>query len=217
LHVLLSNVIVRQIFEFVLIREIDDREHENSNYVILNLYIDEKIKNKSIIVHIKRDVHIIDDLKIKMLIDFDIIYSKKMTIDLKKKKFIIINCDLTISITCTSTIFRINRIFRFKQIVIIFTHTILIVFFKFQKNKFELFVERNYIFQSHVIFINFDAKENIMIHIMNNNFSFVHVRNVTNKFIILSKHIKLNKFFDYDEKNCYYANVFEIYLIVDVN
>ena len=80
-----------------------------------------------------------------------------------------------------------------------------------------MFVERNYIFQSHVIFINFDAKRNIMTHIMNNNFSFVHVRNATNKFIILSKHIKLNKLFDYDEKNCYHANVSKVHLIVDIN
>ena len=134
LHVLLSNVVVRQIAEFVMIREIDDREHFSADYVNLDFYIDDKIKNKSIIVHIKRDVHIVDNLKIKILIDFDIICSKEMIVDLQKWKFTIVNCDLTISIICTSTTSRVNRIFRFKQIVIISTHTIMIVSFKFQSD-----------------------------------------------------------------------------------
>ena len=200
-----------------MIREIDDREFFSADYVNLDFYIDDKIKNKSIIVYIKRDVHIVDNLKIKMLIDSDIICSKKMIVDLQKRKVTIVNCDLTISIICTSTTSRVNQIFRFKQIVIISAHTIMIVSFKFQNDQFDLSIERNYIFQFHVIFINLNAEKNVMTHVMNNNFSFVHVRNATNKFIILSKHIKLSRLFDYNEKDYYHVDVFEIHLIVDVN
>ena len=152
-----------------------------------------------------------------MLIDFDIICSKKMIVDLQKRKLTIVNYDLTISIICTSITFRVNQILRFKQVVIISAHTIMIVSFKFQNDKFDLSIERDYIFQFHVIFINLNVKKNIVTHVMNDNFSFIHVRNATNKLITLSKHIKLSRLFDYDEKNCYYANVFEIHLIVDVN
>ena len=47
-HVLIFNVNIRQIIDSIKIRDIDDREHVNFDYVNLNIYFENKLKKKII-------------------------------------------------------------------------------------------------------------------------------------------------------------------------
>ena len=85
----------------------------------------------------------INNFRVKILIDIDIICSKKITTNLQIRKLIINNCDITTSITCTLIDFKINRIVKSYYIIIIFAYLIMIVLFKIQN--FELSNEKNYI------------------------------------------------------------------------
>ena len=141
---MILNVIVRQIIHSIKIRDIDEREYINFDYVNLNIYLENKLKKKSSIVHVKKNVYMINNLRVKILIDIDIICSKKMITNLQTRKFIIDNCDITILITCTFVDFKINCIVKSHHIVIISTYSIMTISFKIQN--FELSNEKNYFF-----------------------------------------------------------------------
>ena len=65
---------IKKRFQFIRVRNIEIRKHDNSKYIELNFYIyDKKTNNIFVITHFKRKIHIIDDFKIKMLIDINII------------------------------------------------------------------------------------------------------------------------------------------------
>ena len=212
---MIFNVIIRQIVDSITIREIDDREYFNFDYVNLNIYLKNKLKKNSSIVYIKRNVYIINNLKIKMLIDIDIICSKNITTNLQIRNLIINNYNITTFITCTFVDFKINRIVKFHHVVIISTYTMITISFKTQN--FDLLNDKNYFFQSHIISLDFKIENNIITHVMNVNIFMIHVRNVINKSITMSKYIKLNKIIDFDEKNYYYVDNTNIYLTIDIN
>ena len=68
-----------------------------------------------------------NNLRVKILIDINIIYSKKITINLQTRKLIINNYNIIILITCTFFDFRINYI---KHVIIISTYSIITKSFK---------------------------------------------------------------------------------------
>ena len=137
-----------------------------------------------------------------------------MIVNLQTRKFIIDNCNMTTSIIYTFTNLKINRIVKFHHVVTISIHIVVTMSFK---QNVDLSIERNYSFQSHVISINFETKNDIMTHIVDFKTSMIHVKNVIDKTIIVSKHTKFDKIFDFDEKNCYHVDVVDAHLIVDVN
>ena len=66
---------------------------------MLNFYIFDIIKNnKLIITHFKREIHFVDDLFVKILIDVNTIISKKIIINVDKQKIIINNYEITIKL-----------------------------------------------------------------------------------------------------------------------
>ena len=140
----------------------------------------------------KKNMHMINNFHVKILINIDIICSKKITINLKTRKLIIDNCNITIFITCTFVDFKINRIDKFHYIVIISTYSIMTISFKTQN--VELSNKKNYFFQSHVISLDFKTKNNIMTYIINVKTFVMHVLNVTNKSIIVLNILNLTKF-----------------------
>ena len=59
----LFNLIIQQIKKSIIIHDLKNRKHVNSKYFIVNLYIQKIIFNdKIVIIYIKRNVHLIDDL-----------------------------------------------------------------------------------------------------------------------------------------------------------
>ena len=84
-HVLNFNVIVRQIIDSIKIQDINNREYFNFDYINLNFYLKSKFKKKFSIIHIKKKMYMINNLWIKILIDIDIMCSKKMTTNLQTR------------------------------------------------------------------------------------------------------------------------------------
>ena len=214
LHVLIFDIVIKQIVDSMTVRKIENREHFNFDYVNVNLYLKDKLKKKTFIVYIKRDVHVVDNLRVKMLIDTNIMCSKKMIVNLQIRKLIIDNCNMTTSIIYTFIDFKINRIVKFHHVVTISIHIVVTMSFK---QSVDLSIERDYSFQSHVISINFETKNDIMTHIVDFKTSMIHVKNVIDKTITVSKHTKLDKIFDFDEKNCYHVDVVDVHFVVDVS
>ena len=117
-----------------MIRNISDVQTFNE-FVVIIIYVNEIINDNSkiqlfVIVVIIRQIYLIDDLKIKILIKNDIIIFEKLLFNFKRQKIKINNCRklkilFNIKIRQSSSIKKIVR-FRFK--ITIFFHKIVDVF-----------------------------------------------------------------------------------------
>ena len=76
----------------IKVRELDIKEHDACEYIIIFIYIsscnDEKI------VLIRREIHIVDDLSVKALIEIDIMKSEVIILDIVKNMTIIESCNI---------------------------------------------------------------------------------------------------------------------------
>lgn len=215
LHALKPDAVIRRTTNSVTVRGIGDRQHSSSDYATLDLYVEGKVKGKTAIAHIRRDVHIVDNLKAKMLIGTDIMCPEGMIASLQTGKLTIGSCDMTAPITCTPAGPRINRTVRSHHAVTLPAHSVVPVPFKSQGSAIPS--GRDYSFQPHTTSLDFGAEGGIMAHVMDAQTSVIHVRNAMDKPILVPKHTKLGRITDFEEEGCYHADVSDAHLAVGVS
>ena len=197
----LSKIFVLKINESIRIRNINTIWHDIFEYVMIDVYVFEMIiVNTFIKTHFIREIHLIDNLSIKIFIEINVIASKKMIINVDKQTVTIDNCDVTTKLHIISRDKRMNRIVKFLKQLIIFSHTHMIVFVKIREQI--LSTNRDYFFYS-LENNRLKTENDFFIHIFDVNFIVVQIRNSTNQSIIISRNSKLDKLNDYDEKNCF--------------
>ena len=76
-----------------------------------------------------------------------------------------------------------------------------------------LSIDKNYMFHSKINF-EFKSKNDVFFYIVDVNISMIQIRNVIVETYIVSRHVKLNRVFDYEKKNCYLTNSKNTHLIV---
>ena len=57
----------------LIVKGIGNRKHTAEEYTIINLYIPGNLNRKTVVVHIKREVYIVLELKAKLFIGIDIL------------------------------------------------------------------------------------------------------------------------------------------------
>ena len=77
---------------FIFIKKVDNKVINIIEFAIINVYLNELIKNKSVIAIIKMKVYIINYLIANFLIEIDVIKLEKMTLNLYNEKLIINSC-----------------------------------------------------------------------------------------------------------------------------
>ena len=79
------------------VKDIDPTTHESLEFVSISIYFSELAKNDTpAFVFIIREIHLVNDLKVKMLIDNDLLNSEKFIIDVEKKSTTIDSCEINI-------------------------------------------------------------------------------------------------------------------------
>lgn len=76
----------------IKIKNIDSTIHDNSKYVILNLCFKGKCHDEKIIIHIKTEFHFVKNLKIKILINMNVMDSKQMIFNFDNNFLVISIC-----------------------------------------------------------------------------------------------------------------------------
>ena len=74
----------------ITVREIETIRYFMNEFVILNIYISELVNSKIEMIEIIAEVHLVCNLKIKLLIDVDVLDSEEMNISFCNH-FLIIN------------------------------------------------------------------------------------------------------------------------------
>ena len=191
----------------ISIRDIDDVQKFNE-FVLIIMYINDIINNNnkinlSIIVAITRQIHLINDLKIKIFVDNDIITSKKILLNFDRQKIRIDNCRNlhTLFNIKTRQILSIKKTirFRFKMTIFLYkTINVSIVIKSFLSNRDFLF---EFTYQR-----DLNQTKKMFAYIVDVDISFVQIYNETKQFIIVNRHFKLRNVIKYDQNDCYLVN-----------
>ena len=134
----LSITIVKTKLTSIFVIEIDENKHEINEYVVVTIHVfDFNKQNKFVIIKIVREIHVIDELKIKMFIDTNVIKSKQINIMISFNQINIDSCDVTISIKLqTSSSRRVKQIIQTNKIIVISFHSQFVIFFRRFNKKF---------------------------------------------------------------------------------
>ena len=73
------NTMIHKIKQLIRIHDIDNKLHDNSKYIEFDFYVVDTLSNQSsLIIHFRREIHLIDNLKAHVLFDVDILKSTQI-------------------------------------------------------------------------------------------------------------------------------------------
>ena len=193
----ISNISIRTMTTSISIRDFDTTQHWFSDYVIIFIYFSNK-KNEIIVkVMITREIHLIDNLKINMLIENDFMKSKKIDINVTKEIVYIDNCDVIVALNVK--IFRIivHTSIHARKTIIVFSHIEIVLSIHFTT----IFANRDFLFESKNFNLSF------YIHLTNVEFKNIVVKNDNDKFVHISRNCRVKRIIELDFSNAYMITV----------
>lgn len=214
LHLLDYQSLVKLIRSFISIRDIDDVIHEFTKYFIITLYIERTLNNKSVLVSITREIHLMNNLKMNMLINIDILVSKRMILNMSHKILFIESCEkieIEINVKVRKNV-NIRRIVRVKDRTVISLNA-LIQLSVLMRQLNQLSCNRDLIFESCYTH-NLDQSDNLYAHVVDASLCFVQIRNATNRLITIQRHARLEKVVKFSEESCFLASSSDLSLAV---
>ena len=175
------NFTIKQLLLLLSIRDIDNTIHHISEYTVVSLYVDDYIvdqidEKRFAIVKIQIEFHIVDDLKINILIENDVFRAQRITLNLKKQTIILINCRnfiIFINVTTKKNVDQ-KRIVRIKIDFKISFDVIVKMFIVYHNS---LSKNRNYFFESQCV-QQLKHEKNVFVHIFDATMNYVMMRNV---------------------------------------
>ena len=188
---------IRIMITSLKIRELNTQQHESFEYVICDIYIKNTKNDKSITFVFRREMHLIDNFKINMFIDNDVIDVEKIIINSIKRKTFIINIDVIVLIKVKSSKVSIQRFVHIRKTIVISSQTKMIVFIH---HSF-LSTSKNFLFE----FVD-DINLTLFAHIIDTFIFVVIIRNDEHQTIKISRNFRLKRISELK-----YINVFQIH------
>ena len=192
--------LMKQRNNVIKIRNTDNVNFNINEYLFVNFRIFEiTIDDNFVVINFIKHFYIVDDLKIKMLFDNDILKFEQMILNIFKKRVIIENCqNMIVKLTIINRESSMKRIIRFVVDVKISTHFNTIIFFKL-RDKSKLFFDRKFMFVSQRIDrLKFD--DDVFSHIINAHIDVVMIQNVNDKNVFLFKSCRIKIIQNYEKK-----------------
>lgn len=195
-------------------KEIDSKTHDIFEYCVLNLYFRDLSIDQSKITHIREEFHLVNDLDVNILIEINIISSKKCILNFKSKSMIFLFCDnIQVFITIIHTNQSMNCSVFVAQKTVVSFHINMVVSIKIRE---KLFSNRDYIFDF-IKKILLDLENEFFNHIMMNNFVKILVRNTSIQLYVISKNCKIESITNYHKNECFAMSLKKKHLIIVFN
>ena len=188
---------IRIMITSLKIRELNTQQHESFEYVICDIHIKNTKNDKSITFVFRHEMHLIDNFKINMFIDNDVIDAKKIIINSIKREAFITNIDVIVSIKVKSSKASIQRFVHIRKIIVISSLTKMIVFIH---HSF-LSTNRNFLFE-----LVDDINLTLFAHMIDTFIFAVMIRNDEHQTIKISRNFRLKRISELK-----YINVFQIH------
>ena len=200
------DVTIHKTKQSIRVHDIDDKLHDSSEYTELDFYVVGTLSDQSsVIVHFRREIHLVDDLRAHALLDVDILESEQVILDMSKRTITFFACsNLTALMKLIFKNQRIVRAVRSVGKITISSHTCLAVSVKIRDQS--LSADRDYSFESKQDFQQLGFEGGFFNHITDVHFAVVQIRNVINVSVILSKHAKIDMLRDFEEEGCYHVS-----------
>ena len=181
---------------FITVRDLDTIKHSTDKYAIVSMYFLEKNKNDKIFkTKIIRKIHLMNNLKTNMLIENDVLESKKFDIFISISSVSIDSCDVIISI------FIRNR-FTFQSTSVHFIKFCIVS----SRTEISISIHRISLSDRDYFFELTKANFSIYCHIVDTITNVVLVRNDKNKIVKILRNFRLNKFVEFEHFNAFYVN-----------
>ena len=193
-----SNIFIRIMISSFQIRDLNINRHESWKYIICDIHMFDTKNDQKITSLFKREIHLVDNLKVNMLLNNDIIEFKDFVIDMIKRHAIIDNIDIIISLKVRFLKLTIQRFIHLKKITIISSHVELIV----DVHHVELSITRDFLFESNDNF-NFI----LYVHLVDAFIKFIIVRNDRKFSIMISRNFRLDRVFEIDFSNDFHIDI----------
>ena len=193
-HVISSNI---------KIRNIDSKIHDSSEYVILDFYFKEKCHKETAVTHVKTEFHFVDELKIKILININVMNSKQMSFNFDSNILMISICqNMKISISFHRKANFVDKTMKATSQMIILIGKIMTVSMRMRG---DISKNRDYNFYFKVIWM-LKTENEFFVHVTDSELMAVQIKNVFRKLFIVFKNFKMRQLRNYDEKNCFMTN-----------
>ena len=177
-----SNVFIKIMITFISVRDLDVDKHMTIEYVILFMYFFDQKNDVTIKAKIIRKIHLIDNLKINMLLSNDVIESKKIDISISNKSIYIDNCEIIASFEVRTSRAIVQISVHARKTTVIFSHNELIFSMHYTIVSFDW----DYLFESNEF--NFS----LYAHLIDSIFKHIVVRNenveIQNDWIMCDMH-----------------------------
>ena len=200
----IKNISIKTMITLISIRKLKTTKHMTNKYVILSMYFEDIKTNKFVKTIITRKIHLVKDFKTNLLIENDILNSKKIDISNFTKTTYIDHCEIIISIIIKTEIRSQTRsIHAFKTLIISFKSECLISI-----HAMIFFSNRDFLFE-------FKKTSNLItyVHLMNLSSFFILIRNERKQVVKILRNFRLNTLTKFDYSNVYQAyskNVFDL-------
>ena len=166
-----KNIKIQQLISLLSIREINNKLIKISDFVIIYLFvidINDVDKIITIVVFVK--IHLINNLKINMFVDVNILKSQRIIVNFDYNILIIKNCEIKIVIDSINRVkLYFKRIIRNQKIFTIFFNELIKILIIFYNN---LSIDKNFFFKSQCSkYLN--QNNDVFVYIINANLFFV--------------------------------------------
>ena len=192
-----SNISIRTMMISIFVRDFDTTQHWFNDYVIIFIYFSNK-KNEIVVkTMITREIHLIDNLKINILIENDFMKSKKIDINMTKKIAHIDNCDVIVALNVKISRIIVHTSIHARKTIIVFSHIEIVLSIHFTT----IFADKNFLFESKNLNLS------LYVHLTNVEFKNIVVKNDNDKFVHISRNCRIKRMIELDFSNAYVISV----------
>jgi hypothetical protein len=199
-----SHYIIRRMTISLNVRELKTNKHEILKYIIAIIYFSESFAKdeKFIREMIRREIHLMNNLKINMFIENDILDSEKIFIDDVNNKVIIVSCEHMIILIEIKTFSKdmINKILHVKSITIISTYFMIAISIYNINLLINLLINRNFLFEFKNVNVSLFA------HTIDSFTKSIIVKNDFNYFVKTARNDRLDTIIEIQYSNAFHAN-----------
>ena len=191
---ILSNVSIKKMQAALKVKGIESTTHESVEFVHISIYFPGVTKDESaILACITREIHLIDDLKTKMLIDNDFFDPEEFIIDIEGKSAAIESCEIKITLKIQPKESYVRKIVHAQQDVMLQSGEERLIAIKANISE-----ERDFFFES-------ESKTNFIMcsHILDVSIKKILIKNEINHLIKMSRRYRLGQIFEIDCDNCF--------------
>ncbi|KAL8814451.1 MAG: hypothetical protein Q9191_008550, partial [Dirinaria sp. TL-2023a] len=202
----------------IKIRGVDNAVASSSKYVNLKISLPDKMSQDqhSAVAKIRRQMHIVDDLKANMLIDSDIMSLEDMEVNYPTSIMAIDSCNnirVPMSVIAAD---KIHRVVRALSTIVVSANSIMMIPTRL-RGKSDLPSDRELMFTPYrQTSTRFGADgDGILSHIVDANMCAMQVNNISNESVTVARNCRLGTVHEYEKEGCYAAMSEDAHLAAD--